>query len=245
MKKGIFLSVVIPAFNEAENFKKGCLDRVAQYLKKQRYSWEVILVDDGSTDKTPALLKRFVKANKGFDYIRIPHGGKLAAIYAGVMATKGRYVLFTDFDQSTPLKEVKKMWPEFEKGAAVVIANRYGKGAERRNDSLISWVRSQIFRRLAQLLVGREIKDPQCGFKAFKTAVARDLFQSLKIHKVKKIKKSFMGAFDLELLFIAQKKGLKIVSVPVIWYRVKSDRLTLSEPIQMLWALLKIRLLKD
>ena len=237
----IFLSIVIPAFNEAENFKKGCLDQVVEYLGKQKYTWEVILVDDGSTDKTSILLPTFAKEKRGFRYFKISHSGKLGAVKAGMMAAKGEYVLFTDFDQSTSIKEVEKVLKEFKKGAEVVIASRYEKGAERRNDSLPSWLRSVVFNWLVRLVLGLRIKDSQCGFKAFKTPVAQELFGSLCAHQVKKIKKPFMGAFDLELLFIAQKRGLKIVSIPVIWYRVESDKLRLGEPLQMLWALFKIR----
>jgi len=236
-----YLSVVIPAYNEAENFKKGYLEEAAQYLKKQKFSWEAVLVDDGSSDQTPKLLKDFAKKNKGFRFLGIPHGGKLAAVSAGIHSARGEIVLFTDFDQSTPLNEVEKMFPHFKKGADIVIANRYGKDAKRVNDSLISLIRSLVFSWLARLIVVRGIRDTQCGFKAFKRPIAQELFQNLKVHKIEKIQKPFMGAFDVELLFLAQKRGYKIASIPVLWRRVASDKLSLSEPLQMLIAIIKIR----
>lgn len=241
MKNDIFLSIIIPAYNEKENFFRGCLEEVESYLKRQKYLWEVVLVDDGSTDASNELLADFCQKRKNFQYLKIPHGGKLAAVKTGIFSCSGRYVLFCDFDQSTPISESEKIWPEFDKGADLVIANRYGSGAERKNDSLPSLLRSLIFNLLVRIILGLEVKDTQCGFKAFKTAVARELFDSLKVHKIQKIKGSFMGAFDAELLFIAQKKGFHLATIPVIWNRVGSNKLTLTEPLKMLIAILKIR----
>ncbi len=239
MKKETFLSVVVPAFNEAENFKKGCLDQVGSYLKKQNYTWEVILVDDGSTDETPKLLRGFVERHKGFRCLKISHGGKLAAVRTGVRVAKGKYVLLTDFDQSTRIEEIERVLEEFKKGAQIVIGRRYGRGAERR-DYLMARIRGGVFRRLAQFLVGRGIEDTQCGFKAFQTSVARELFVKLKVYKPEEIKGPFMGIFDVELLLIAQKQGLNIAQVPVKWTRKKSGRLTFVEPLMIAWALFKI-----
>lgn len=242
MNEKIFLSVVIPAFNEAENFKKGCLSQVAQYLKNQRYSWEVILSDDGSTDETPRLLHRFAKENKGFLYLRIPHGGKFAAVRRGVMMAEGQYVLFTDFDQSTPLREFEKMLFEFKNGAKVVIASRYELGSETSGGSIFNHVKSKVWNRLTQFLMGEEFKDTSCGFKAFRALVLKKLLGQLLVHKPVEIKdqRPFMGCFDLELIFIAKKWGLKIVSIPVTYHFAKSDRFTIREPFVILWVIFKI-----
>lgn len=242
MKKKIFLSVVIPAFNEVENFKRGCLVWVAEYLKKQKYLWEVILVDDGSTDATPRLLKDFVKKNKGFKYIRVPHGGKFTAVKTGITETKGKYVVFSDFDQSVPLFEFEKMLPEFKKGADLVIASRYQLNSKISGGSLFNHVKSKLWNNLTKLIMGREFKDTSCGFKAFKNSVARQLIDKLQVHKVKQISEKipFMGCFDLEMLFIAKKRGLRIAFIPVDYHFVKSERFTFRETLIILGVLFKI-----
>ncbi|MBI2034566.1 MAG: glycosyltransferase [Candidatus Levybacteria bacterium] len=131
--KNIFLSVVIPAYNEEENVRRGVLFEVWRYLKRQNYPWEVIIVDDGSTDRTAKLITSFVKLHKGFSLLLTPHSGKAGAIAAGfkkvlrskisssgarprsarLRETKGHILLFTDFDQSVPISEVKKLLPLF------------------------------------------------------------------------------------------------------------------------------------
>lgn len=249
--KSCYLSVVIPAYNEEENFRRGALNKVARFLVNKKFSWEVVLVDDGSKDKTYSLLQKFSKKHKGFRAISIPHGGKVKAVTAGVFAAKGEIVLFTDFDQSTPIDAVDKFLPEFKKGTDIAIADRYGKGAKRLNDSFDSLLRSKVFNWAVQVFILKGINDTQCGFKAFKTEIARKLFGSLQVYKTSETQKpfisgawkgkAFMGAFDVELLFLARKSGFKIVSVPVIWRREVSKRLTVSEPIRMFFDVVKMR----
>src|SRR3989344_3995459 len=96
-----FLSVVIPAYNEAENFRAGVLNEPLKYLRSQKYSWQLIFVDDGSTDETFKLLSGLAAKEKNVKVMRISHGGKAAAVTAGVLKADGQYILFTDFDQST------------------------------------------------------------------------------------------------------------------------------------------------
>ncbi|OGD54666.1 hypothetical protein A3J78_00345 [Candidatus Beckwithbacteria bacterium RBG_13_35_6] len=238
----IFLSVVIPGFNEAENFNNGVLNEVEGYLRKQPYSWEVILVDDGSYDKTPILLQRFVKDNKNFRYLRIPHGGKLAAVKAGVMQARGKYILFTDFDQSTSIYEFDKMLTKFSRGADIVIANRYQQGSRVAKSTFLNHLKSRAWNTLTQIIVGKSIQDTSCGFKAFKTMIAKQLFAELKVHTLKTIKGKmpFMGCFDLELLLLAKKRGFKIAAIPVNYHFVKSHRLTVYEPMVIMGVLFKI-----
>ena len=111
-----YLSVVIPAYNEEKNIKDGALDSVNSYLAKQKYPWEVIVTDDGSKDDTAKVAESFAKKHKGFKVLRQPHRGKGGTVIAGVLAAKADIVLFTDMDQATPIKEVEKVLPKFEKG---------------------------------------------------------------------------------------------------------------------------------
>ncbi|MBI5619683.1 glycosyltransferase [Candidatus Gottesmanbacteria bacterium] len=118
-----FLSIVIPAYNEETNIRLGALDRVSRYLERVRYSWEVIVVDDGSTDATGRLLGEF-RSNKGFTVIENPHQGKAATVITGMLQAQGTIVLFADLDQAAPICEVEKLSPWFDRGYDVVIGSR-------------------------------------------------------------------------------------------------------------------------
>ena len=118
----IFLSVVIPCYNEEANLKRGVLGEVNDYLQKQKYSWEVIISDDGSTDKSKDLAEKFAKANQGFRLLKNQHGGKPYAVWQGIKKARGQIVLFTDMDQSTPLGN-RKAFTYFKKNYEVVIGS--------------------------------------------------------------------------------------------------------------------------
>lgn len=233
------LSIVIPAYNESENFKRGAIDQVKEYLSRQKFSWEVILVNDGSTDNTLALLNNFAKKNPGFRVLDIHHGGKVKAVTAGVMDSRGKYILFTDFDQSTPSYEIDKVLKAFSQGADVVIGKRK---SEDMNWTTLQKIRSKIFNLLTQLIVLPGISDTQCGFKAFKNEVGKKLFNMLKVTKYTQ-KDGYMGAFDVELLFLARNNRFKIIQIPVSWKYFESKRLQWSEPIKMLRDILFVRLI--
>src|SRR3972149_497485 len=107
-----FLSVIIPCYNEEENLKRGVLSEVNNYLKTKDFEWEVIISNDGSTDRSKELVLEKIKDWKGFHFLDNPHGGKPSALLYGIKAAKGKYVLFTDMDQSTPIGELDKLLPE-------------------------------------------------------------------------------------------------------------------------------------
>lgn len=243
LPKGLFLSVVIPAYNEVENFKRGVLDQIFNYLKSVKFSWEVILVNDGSTDETPILLENFVKRFSGFRLVNISHGGKLKAIEAGLNKAQGYVILISDFDQSTPISEFNKFLPNLEKDTDIVIGDRVSRGAERINDPFFRYFRSRILNFLIKIFLFGGISDTQCGFKALKTTVAKKLLPNLKITHSAKPKGAFMGPWDIELLFLAKKGKFKIAQVPVTWQYFPSKRLSvISEPVKFLIDIFKIKL---
>ena len=124
------LSVVIPAYNEEGSIKKGSLKEVWDFLNKQKYDWEIIVVDDGSVDKTLTLSRAFVKSHKNITVLPEPHRGKGGSVIAGMLKTTGDIVLFTDMDQATPIEEFEKFIPKFNQGYDIVIGSRSGrKGA--------------------------------------------------------------------------------------------------------------------
>lgn len=236
----IFLSVVIPAYNEEENFKKGVLKEVDEYLRRQKYDWEVIVVDDGSTDRTVKLLENFVKSKKNWQLIKNPHQGKSQTVITGLKKASGQYRLFTDFDQATPIKEVEKLL-EKTKDYDVVFGSREIKGAKREQEPWYRHLMGKVFNLLVQLLTVRGIHDTQCGFKLFKKEVIEKVLPKLRVGKAR-AKGAYTGAFDVELLFLAQKAGFKVKEVPIYWKHVKTTRVSpLKDSFKMFFEILKIR----
>lgn len=223
--KDIFLSVVIPSFDEMANLRKGVLDHVKSFLDKQKYNYEVIVVDDGSRDGSDGFIQDFVEENKTFSLIKNAHSGKAGALTAGILQAKGKYILFTDMDQATPIEEVKRLLPYFDENYAIVIGSRKSsrKGAP--------WTRVLMARSMMLLrstVVGIQgISDTQCGFKLFRREVGHTLFTRLKtLHQgFRKVNGSSVSAgFDVELLYLAQQMGYQIKEVPVSWLYVESRR---------------------
>ncbi|MEK7127311.1 MAG: glycosyltransferase [Patescibacteria group bacterium] len=211
----IYLSVVIPCYNEKENLQRGVLDEVRDYLKRQPYTWEVIIVNDESPDGSDDLVQKFCENNSGFRLISIKHGGKAIAVYSGVKETKGEITLFTDMDQSTPIVELAKILPKFNEDFDIVIGSR---GLERKNSSLFRKLASFIFRNFREILLSSHVVDTQAGFKAFRTVVAKELFSLLTIIKNTGQANGWtVSAFDVELLTIAEIRGYKIAEVSIVW----------------------------
>lgn len=239
------LSIVIPAYNEAQNFHAGLLKPAIAYLKKQKYPLEVIFVDDGSTDQTNTLLQKLVRSKntlkKKYRLIKIPHGGKVAAVTAGILSARGKIILFTDFDQSTPLFQVDKFIASHQSGSDIVIGNR--GGITKMDNTLFRRLRSWVFVTLVRIVLLPEIYDSQCGFKSFTCDSAKQIFPRLLATRTDKVTGGYMGAFDVEVLFIASKLGLKISQIPVNWKKIEGTRLNpLSEPIKMALDIVKIRI---
>ncbi|MBI3385786.1 glycosyltransferase [Candidatus Gottesmanbacteria bacterium] len=222
--KQIYLSVVIPAYNEGTNIRLGALDKVLRYLEHQTYAWEVIVVNDGSTDETKQLLEEFTRANKGFRLIDNPHQGKAATVMTGMLQAQGDIILFTDLDQATPITMLERVLPWFSRGFDVVIGSREGR---RQGAPLLRLVMARGFMILRSLVLGLHgIKDTQCGFKAFRRGVVRDIFNRLKLYSGGQHASGAMvtAGFDIEVLFIAKRLGYKIKEVPVEWHYVETRR---------------------
>ncbi len=243
MADKIYLSVVIPAYNEEPNFKKNALDEVSIYLAKQSYSYEVIIVDDGSEDQTAKLAEEFANKHANFKVIKNPHQGKAETVKTGVLASHGEFVLFTDFDQATPISEIEKLLPLFA-DYDIVIGSRQLPGAKREKEPFYRHLMGLVFNLMVQTIAVRGIWDTQAGFKCFKGDIARKLFTKLKVYgRGKKVSGALVTAFDVELLFIAKKLGYKIKEVPIIWHHVASSRVNpIKDSLRMLRDVIKIRL---
>lgn len=216
MTDKVYLSVVIPAYNEEKNLKRGVLGSVYEYLSKQSYTWEVLVVDDGSVDETAKIAEDFVKRHKGFRLLKEPHRGKGGTVIAGVLKAKGDIVLFTDMDQSTPIDQIEKFLPKFKMGFDVVIGSRQGRPGQPfvRKIMAYGWVV------LRTLVLKLPFKDTQCGFKAFTKPAAKSVFEKMRVfsERITGVGASVTAGFDLEILYIARKLGLKVSEVKVEWY---------------------------
>lgn len=210
----VYLSVVIPCYNEAANLKRGVLKEVYDYLKSQKYTWEVIVSDDGPTDNTREILASEIKKYKNFRHLKNPHGGKPSALSYGIKAAKGEYLLFTDMDQSTPIAELGKLMPHAGE-YKVVIGSR---GLSRKNFSLYRQLGSVAFVWIRKAMLLRSINDTQCGFKLFEREVVSKTFPKLEFFESKERVSGWkVTSYDVELLHIISKMGVKIKEVVVRW----------------------------
>lgn len=238
----VYLSIIIPSYNEMSNIKRGVLDEVYDFLKKQNYTWEMVLTDDGSTDGTVDALRKFADKRDEVRLIENHHAGKGPTVSSGMLASFGEYRLFTDFDQSTPIHEVNRAL-ELIKDHDIVIGSREADGAQRQKEPIHRHIMGRGFNFLVQLLALRGIQDSQCGFKLFTKDATMRLFPSLVVYGGKAPRQdAFTGAFDVELLFLARKWKLKFIEMPITWAHYESDRVSpIKDSLRMLRDILRIR----
>jgi len=210
------ISIIIPCYNEENNLKRGVLDEIDSYLKNIKYKYEVIICNDKSTDNSLSIVQKFVKTHPKFRVLDLPKGGKPGAIWGGLQQAKYPIVLFTDMDQSTPISEIKKLLPFYDKGYDIVIGSR---GENRSGFNFIRLLGSKIFSLFRKILLKSSIDDTQCGFKSMKTALAKEIFPRLNVIKNIQSGQGWrVSAYDVEMLFIADKMDYKIKEVPVLWH---------------------------
>lgn len=238
------ISVVIPSYNEMTNIRRGVLDDVAAYLFRQKYTWEVILSDDGSTDSTLPALEVFAQHHPGFTVLPNAHAGKAAVVTAGMMKAKGAWRLFTDFDQSTPLVELEKLLLAVQDSVDIVIGSREVEGAVRDKEPWYRHFMGKCFNLVVQTLTVKGIQDTQCGFKLFSAAAAEKLFPKLQVYSHLHARTdAFTGAFDVELLYLAHKEGYQVKEVPIIWKHRPTSRVSpVKDSLRMFRDVVHIRL---
>ncbi len=209
-----YLSVIIPCYNEEANLKIGVISQVHKYLSKKDFSFEVIISDDGSTDKSREIVRNEISKMKGFTLLENKHGGKPSALLHGLNKAKGDWVLFTDMDQSTPIQELDKLLP-FALNYCSVIGSR---GLNRKDFSLYRKLGSLVFLTFRRLLILPEIKDTQCGFKLFSRKELTKAFPELEFFRIKQRTVGWkVTSYDVELLHILKKNGCNIKEVEVDW----------------------------
>ena len=212
------VSVVIPAYNEERRLPQ-TLERVDAYFETQTYASEILVVDDGSNDQTVRVVELFAQEHPRVRLIKNDHRGKGFTVRTGMLSARGHIVLFSDADLSTPIEDIEKLLPWFERGYDIVIGSREGMGARREHEPFYRHIMGRVFNFIVQVLTVRGIQDTQCGFKAFRQDVAQDIFSRMRLYgdNAKKIRGGMVTAFDVEVLFIGSKSGYRIKEVPVQW----------------------------
>ena len=233
MEGKIHLSIIIPAYNEEKRLSNTLIE-VDEYLSKQSYTYEILVIDDGSKDKTFQIAKSLVSQVKNLKPLRYEiNRGKGYAVKYGMLKAEGDYRLFTDADNSTSIDQVEKMWPFFEQGYDVVVGSRDTKGAVLDPPQPIHRrILGEAFGLLTKILSGTwGIQDTQCGFKGLTKKAAENIFPKCRIDRF---------AFDPEILIIAKKLKYKIKEIPVYWKNDLESKVKISSMIKMGIDLLKI-----
>lgn len=235
------ISIVIPAYNEEKRIGK-TVEIVWRFFENLNYDFEIIVSDDGSTDKTIENLRTLKQKYQNLILLEGQHKGKGLTLKAGMEAATGDIVLFTDADMATPISEFAKLARIFEVGADVVIGSR---GVRREGAPAIRWVMAWGLNLLAKIFLGLNLADTQCGFKAFRKQALTKILPRLRIYKEgKTIAGSRVTAsFDLELLYLARKFKFKIREVRVLWEHKASKAVRpATESVITLVDIFKIRI---
>jgi glycosyltransferase involved in cell wall biosynthesis len=203
-----FVSIIIPALNEERRLGIS-LPKIIEFLGKQSYSAEVIVVENGSSDDTVGVVKRFGETHPYIQIIAGEPRGKGRAVKRGMLAAKGEYRFICDADLSMPIDELTKFLPPTLTQFDVAIGSREAKGSNRIGEPFHRHLIGRVANTLIKIMAVRGFEDTQCGFKMFTAAAAEDLFGVQRMNGV---------GFDIELLFVAQKRGYRIKEVPIQWY---------------------------
>jgi dolichyl-phosphate beta-glucosyltransferase len=231
---GVDLSVVVPCFNEESRLPPS-LTTVMAYLDAAGREHELVLVDDGSCDRTPLLIREAERAHSAVRGIVLPRNrGKGRAVAEGVAVSRGRMVLVSDADFSAPIEELPKLEAAISGGADVAIGSRAARGAREVDQPLHRRLMGKGFNLMVQALLLPGIWDTQCGFKLFRGEVARDLFEQMQTDGF---------AFDVEVLYLARRSGWEVTEVPVRWKNSDTTRVqAVRHSREMLRDVLRIRL---
>lgn len=227
-----FLSLVIPAYNE-ESRISDTISSVTTFLDSRSFDWELIIANDGSTDDTAAIVRRYVKLDARVKHVTLPHGGKGWAVRKGMLEAKGRYRFLCDADLSMPIEQLPRFLPPECPPCEVVIASREAVGACRIGEPWTRHLMGRVFNIFAQFIVLPGISDSQCGFKCFTDVAATKLFSLQRLDGF---------GFDVELLFLSRRLGMRVTEVPISWYYNTGGKVRpIQDSIKMIGDLLFIR----
>ena len=227
-------SIVIPAYNESARLG-ATLEKVLDYVHAQGWNAEVIVVNDGSRDTTADIVRTFSAKDPALRLVENPgNRGKGYSVRNGMLNTRGRIVLFSDADLSSPIEEAAKLFRALEDGADIAIGSRWLRAeTQTQRQPLHRQVFGRIFNLILRLTLGLQFADTQCGFKAFKQPAVRAIFPLQKIER---------WGFDPEILFLARKLKFKVKEIPVAWGHSGGTRINpLIDGSRMILEMLRIR----
>ena len=228
------ISIVIPAYNESARIGKA-LGQVLRVVRERAWQAEVLVVNDGSTDRTAAVVAEFAQLHPEVRLLNnLENRGKGFSVRHGMLNAVGEIVMFTDADLSAPMEEADRLVDALRQGADIAIGSRWlERNRQTHKQPLYRQFFGRCFNAITRLIMGLPFADTQCGFKAFRRPVAQTIFQLQRIER---------WGFDPELLFIALKRGFKIKEVPVTWGHDERSRLSyLKDGIKMLEEIAYIR----
>lgn len=236
----IDVSVVIPVYNETVRLTSG-LEKVLLFLTRQRFTWELILVDDGSDTPVADVVKRateqkilrFPLAKLPFFIYRLPKNmGKGRAIALGVARARGHAIIFTDVDQSVPIETIKPLLAGLKRYPVVVGSRRISGAKIVVHQSLFRESSGRLFTLLSNALCGAGLTDVTCGFKGFTRDAGKSLFKLSRIHR---------WVFDTEIVYLVRKKGLRVYELPVSWVNKSGSKVRPWDSVVSLIDLFRIR----
>ena len=233
-----YLTIIIPAYNEARRLPHS-LTKISNFLRAQPFSTEILVVENGSTDETSAVVREFAQSLTSLDpfTLELLHSarGKGAAVKTGMLVGRGDYLFICDADLSMPIEEVAKFLPPQQEpgGYDVAIASREIAGAVRYNEPFYRHLMGRVFNYVVRKLIIPGIEDTQCGFKMFTRAAAAQVFPHQTIDG---------WGFDPEVLYISYIRRLRVIEVPINWYYMSESRINpLVDTINMVREVLRIR----
>jgi len=238
----MFISIIVPAYNEEKSIKKS-IHEILSFIEQRSIEGEIIVVDDGSQDRTTLLVKEISNENSNVQIISLEKNqGKGFAVKTGILAARGDICGFTDADGASPIEGLDRVLPLFDEEVDIVIGSRAKFSEETKVQVLLyRKIIGRIFNFILGLLIsvydrhGKKVADTQCGFKWFRRKVGQEIFSQTKI-------KGF--AFDVEVLFLANRFQFKIEELPINWVEKGDSRVNLMvDPVKMFWQVATIRFL--
>ncbi len=228
-----FLSIVIPAHNE-ENRLPGTLEQVFKFLQTQSYPAEVLVVENGSQDRTLQVAQGFAESHPQLRVLQNAQSGKGLAVRQGILAAAGQYRFMCDADLSMPIEQISHFLPPALDGFDVAIASREAPGAVRHNEPPYRHWGGRAVNLIIRLLALPGLQDSQCGFKCFRAPVAEDLFGHLTLTG---------WSFDVELLYVARRRHYRVAEIPIHWYFNPESKLNaVRDALRMIRDILTVRL---
>lgn len=228
-----FLSLVIPAYNEESRLPR-TLSQVFAFLQTQSYTAEVLVIENGSTDRTLEIAQDFARRHSNTAPIHVEERGKGNAVRRGMLAGRGEYRFICDADLSMPIEQVNRFLPPTLQGFDVAIGSREITGSTRYDEPAYRHWGGRLVNYLIQTLILPGLNDTQCGFKCFRAEVAEELFR----------RQTMSGwSFDIEILYLARRRGYRVLEVPIDWRFDPNSKISaLRDAVRMMGDILRIRL---